>query len=216
MLCHASLTITGTCTAPLFNARAGSSRARVVPERICRARVLHGGEGCEAGMISLRRGSTLPEELITPTADTWPKRVLVSLRWQLYTHFSPQWELPKTMSLLSQVKHLYRYVYDTHIYCPIQGINNLFLFLLFFFSPWIIFTPDQFRSPIHHAAAQTATLVSQKGCHKVRNKWPRAVPAKTDLPAKRSDYKATPLGTPAALAKKCHLKLVLFLVINLS
>lgn len=30
--------------------------------------------------------------------------------------------------------------------------------------------------------------------------------AKTNLPAKRSDYKATPLETLAALAKKCHLK----------
>lgn len=66
-------------------------------------------------------------------ANAWPRGASGSLRWQLYTHFSPQRDQSLTMSLLSRVKHLYRYVYDTHIYCLIQGINNLFLFFLFFF-----------------------------------------------------------------------------------
>lgn len=44
-------------------------------KRICRDCILRGGEGCEAGVISRRGGSTLTEELVRPTADTSLARV---------------------------------------------------------------------------------------------------------------------------------------------
>lgn len=53
-----------------FNDPTGSLPTGVVPEQICRDRILHGGEGCEAGMISLRGDSPLTEELVAPVADT--------------------------------------------------------------------------------------------------------------------------------------------------
>lgn len=148
-------------------------------------------------------------------ADTQPRGASGSLRGQLYTDFSPQRDQSLTMSLLSRVKHLYRYVYDTHIYRLIQGINNLFLFFsVFFFLDYFYPRPvPQSNSP---CSCTNSYVGVTEGLSQGKEQVARAVPAKTDLPAKRSDYKATPLETPAALAKKCHLKVVLFLVINLS
>lgn len=140
----------------LSNDPSGSLPTWVVPERICRDWTLCGGEGCEAGMISLRWESMLPEELVTPIADTSPERV--SLSDGRFTSISLlSGTCLRPASDHAPCFHLgcaFVQVCDTHIYCLIQGMNNAFLL----FSQ-IVFTPAQFCSPIHHAAAQTAILV---------------------------------------------------------
>lgn len=101
---------------------------RAVPERICRGCVLHGGEGCKAGMATLRGDSTLTQELVTLLVDISLERIFqVASSHPFLSLIGLAYSQPLTVPLPSSVLCFCTGMWYPWC-CLVQGINNLFSF----------------------------------------------------------------------------------------
>lgn len=141
---------------------------RVVPEQICRGFALRGGEGCKAAMAALRGGSTLTQELVTLTVDISLERVS-----QVAGSHRPCLQ-PASDCAPAFICTVLLYRYVIPMVLPGSRYKQSF-FLFFFFLDY--FYPRPVLQSSSLCSCTNNSTGEQKGCHKVRNKWPGPVTA---------------------------------------